>query len=448
MKNTYKNKKVTIFGLGRTGLSLIDFFKNKKSNIRVIDFKNNPRYIDFVTRDIDVFLGENNNEIDNIIKSSDLLVISPGINIKLDKLNIARKLDIEILSDIDIFCKEISPLSNLIAVTGTNGKSTVVNLVYYMLKKHGLNVALGGNIGTPVLSLLNKKYDYYVLEMSSFQLENISNIFKTKTSSILNITQDHLDRHNNFEEYKNIKLKIFENSSNCIFNIDDINTYPLIKFNNSKYISFGQNKGDYFIKNINNNKFLFNKDENIINCSDIKINGMHNYINSLSSISITDTIGISRESQISVLKEFKGLNHRFQTISNKNNIEWINDSKSTNVDSTYIAVKNIINYKTLHLIIGGDKKSLDFSDLMKYLDSLKNIKIYCFGKDGEYIYNFIPEKSFLFETLKELFNFLIKNTKSGDVVLFSPGCSSLDQYKERGFEQRGDEFISLVNSIN
>ncbi|QFQ32060.1 UDP-N-acetylmuramoyl-L-alanine--D-glutamate ligase [Buchnera aphidicola] len=438
MPYKYSEKKILILGIGLTGISCINFFLKKGAIPKIIDESEKPNYLNKVPKNIQYKLGGLEKKW---ILESDLIVISPGISSYKPILIEARMLGIEIISDIELFAREVE--SPIISITGTNGKSTVATMVKEIAKKSGYKTYLIGNIGFPVLNILSKKADLYILELSSFQLENIFSL-KSKIAVVLNINEDHLDRYpKGFKQYKKIKLSIYKNTEICLVNLKEKNCF--FKNKQKKYITFGTSNSNYCIKNIQGNNFLCHEKEKIINASKTLLYGYQNYENALVALAISDAMKFPRDVVKNVLKNFKNLPHRFQIVHKHNNISWINDSKSTNVSSTEIALKNISTQGTIWLLLGGDKKSADFNILKNYLEQLK-IKIYCFGKDGINIAQIFQKKSIYVENLKDAIILISKQAKQNDVILLSPGCSSKDQFKN--FEERGNLFIKLLKEIS
>ncbi|QFQ32400.1 UDP-N-acetylmuramoyl-L-alanine--D-glutamate ligase [Buchnera aphidicola (Aphis fabae)] len=434
----YSKKKILILGIGLTGISCINFFLKRGAIPKIIDEAKKPDYLNKIPKIIQYKLGSLEK---TWILESDLIIISPGISSFKPILIEARILGIEIISDIELFAREAK--SPIISITGTNGKSTVATMVKKIAKKSGYKVYLGGNIGFPALEMLEKNADLYILELSSFQLENIFSL-KSKIAVVLNINEDHLDRYpKGFKQYKKMKLSVYKNSEICLVNSREKKIF--FKNKNKKYITFGTKDSDYYLNNIEGNTFLCCKKEKILNTSKTSLYGYQNYENALVSLAISDAMNFPRNEVKKELSRFLNLPHRFQLIHKHNNISWINDSKSTNVNSTKAALENINTQGTIRLLLGGDKKSADFSILKKYLETLK-IKIYCFGKDGINISKICQKKSIYIQDLKNAMTLISKEVVSGDIVLLSPGCSSKDQFKN--FEERGDLFITLSKEIS
>ncbi|OQM34218.1 UDP-N-acetylmuramoyl-L-alanine--D-glutamate ligase [bacterium endosymbiont of Pedicinus badii] len=434
MKYNYKKEKILIFGLGITGISCLNFFLKKKIFPKVIDTK-----IFSLQKYIPNFIKCHFGSIKKswILKST-LIIMSPGISYKKYPIfNEAKKKGTIIISDIELFCREAK--SPILAITGSNGKSTVATLLHKIISSYGYKAKLGGNIGIPAMNILSKKNDFYILEISSFQLENTYNL-NSFASTVLNITQDHIDRHKKMEEYKEKKMRIYQNSQFCIVNLD----FPCLFPKNRKKkecITFGKYKGDYCLKKKENDLWITKKRKFLLNCSETKIFGICNYINFLSVIAFSDLIGIPHNFSLPIIKNFLGLEHRMQILNSNNGIKYINDSKSTNIGSLIAAVESIKSTGFLHILVGGISKNADFSCLSEFLKN-RNCYLYCFGVDGKKISNFFPNNSYYFHNISKAMKRIHKIIKKGDIVLLSPACSSLDQFKN--FQERGKKFVYLV----
>ncbi|EEX51157.1 UDP-N-acetylmuramoyl-L-alanine--D-glutamate ligase [Pasteurella dagmatis] len=431
MQTSYQNKRITVIGLGKTGLSCVDFLLAKQANVRVIDTRKNPTGTDKLPTNVPLHKGSLNQDW---LLDSDLIVVSPGIAIKTPEIQTALSAGVKVIGDIELFCREAS--KPIIAITGSNGKSTVTTLVYEMAKASGLKVGMGGNIGIPALSLLEQNYDLYVLELSSFQLETTYSL-KATSATVLNVTEDHMDRYIDLEDYRQAKLRIYHNAKTAIVNTED----PLTTIDSLKSaVSFGEENSDYWLKTENGKQYFMAKNEMILPCDEIKLVGRHNYMNVLAAIALAQAANVSLEGIRTALREFSGLDHRFQLAHFANGVYWINDSKATNVGSTVAALTGLQVAGHLHLLLGGDGKEADFSELSTLIQQ-PHIYCYCFGKDGAQLAK-LSQQSQLFDTMEQAINALRPNLKEGDMVLLSPACASLDQFTS--FEQRGDEFTRLA----
>ncbi|WWP02456.1 MAG: UDP-N-acetylmuramoyl-L-alanine--D-glutamate ligase [Candidatus Dasytiphilus stammeri] len=435
----YKNKNIIIIGLGRTGLSCINFFISRGIIPRVMDTRIYPPNLKMLPPFIESCLGSLNSQW---LYTADLIVISPGIDIiKHDLLREAIFAGIEIISDIELFCREVK--KPILAITGTNGKSTVATMIAAIANYCGIITGLGGNIGQPVLNLLQKSYQLYVLELSSFQLETTFSLHAA-AATVLNINEDHGDRYLSKNDYCSVKCKIYKNADICIFNADNKYTKP--KLFGHQYISFGINKGDYHLNFQKENIWLQKHGKNILNTKEMKLIGQHNYTNSLAVLAFADVLRLPRTASLHIIKNFTGLPHCFQMVWENNGIRWINDSKSTNVSSTIAALQitRMIIQGTIYLLLGGIGKSANFKSLINYLQG-DNIKIYCFGHDGYRLNLLRPDISIITNSMDEAIKCIAKKVVSGDIVLLSPACSSLDHYYN--FAHRGNVFTKLAKKF-
>lgn len=427
----YQGKLITIIGLGTTGLSCVDFFADKQAKVRVIDTRQHPAGADKLPKAIPLHTGGLN--LDWLL-TSDLIVISPGLALATPEIQQAIAAGVEVVGDIELFCREAK--SPIIAITGSNGKSTVTALTTEMAKQAGVKVGMGGNIGVPALSLLKDDYELYVLELSSFQLETTHSL-KAKSATILNISEDHMDRYNSLEDYRQAKLKIYQNAECVIVNGEDRQTYPEQAVKNLK--SFAEHNADYSLRN----GALFAGDEKIIETANMQIKGRHNEMNALAAMALADMAGVSRVGIINALQRYSGLAHRFQPVPTNDGVRWINDSKATNVGSTVAALHGLQVDGTLYLLLGGDGKGADFSEL-KPLINRENIVCYCFGRDGAELAK-LTQNSVVVETMQQAVEAIRPQLKAGDMVLLSPACASLDQFPN--FEVRGKQFAQLAQGV-
>ena len=434
----YQGKKVVIIGLGMTGLSCVDFFMARGVTPRVMDTRVAPAGLDKLPEAVERYVGGLN---EDWLLTADLIVASPGIALAHPSLSAAADAGVEIVGDIELFCREAQV--PVVAITGSNGKSTVTSLVGEMAKAAGMNVGVGGNIGLPALMLLDPERELYVLELSSFQLETTSSL-RAVAATILNVTEDHMDRYPlGLQQYRAAKLRIYENARACIVNADDALTMP-VRGADERCISFGVDVGDYHLNRQQGETWLRVKGEKVLNVKEMKISGQHNYSNALAALALADATGLPRASSLKALTTFTGLAHRFQLVLEHNGVRWINDSKATNVGSTEAALNGLHLDGTLYLLLGGDGKSADFTPLSRYLTG-DNIRLYCFGRDGAQLAALRPDVAVQTETMEQAMRQIAPQVVPGDMVLLSPACASLDQFKN--FEQRGDIFARLAKEL-
>lgn len=276
--NAYQNKNITIIGLGKTGLSCVDYLLSQQANIRVIDTRKNPTGIDKLPQNIPLHTGSLNQEW---LLESDMIVISPGLAVKTPEIQTALKAGVEVIGDIELFCRAAT--KPIVGITGSNGKSTVTTLVYEMAKAAGVKVGMGGNIGIPALSLLNEDCELYVLELSSFQLETTYSL-KAAAATVLNVTEDHMDRYMDLEDYRQAKLRIYHNAKVGVLNNEDRLTFGENENQAKHTVSFAENSADYWLKTENGKQYLMVKDEVILPCEEATLVGRHNYMNILAEI--------------------------------------------------------------------------------------------------------------------------------------------------------------------
>lgn len=434
----YLGKNVVIIGLGLTGLSCVDFFLAQNVTPRVMDTRATPPGLDKLPEAVDRYVGGLN---EDWLMTADLIVASPGMALANPALSRAADAGIEIVGDIELFCREAQ--APIVAITGSNGKSTVTTLIGEMAKAAGVNVGVGGNIGLPALMLLDPARELYVLELSSFQLETTSSLHAA-AATILNVTEDHMDRYPlGLQQYRAAKLRIYENAKVCVVNADDGLTMP-VRGADERCVSFGVDVGDYHLNRQQGETWLRVKGEKVLNVKEMPLTGQHNYSNALAALALADAVGLPRATSLKALTTSTGLAHRFQIVLDHRGVRWINDSKATNVGSTEAALNGLHVAGTLYLLLGGDGKSADFEPLRRYLTG-DNIRLFCFGRDGGELAALRPEIATQTETMEEAMRLIAPQVKAGDMVLLSPACASLDQFKS--FEQRGDVFARLAKEL-
>lgn len=435
----YQGKKIVIIGLGITGLSCVNYFLDKGVVPRVIDTRPQPGGLDKLDNRVTLHLGSLNLAW---LLQADLIVASPGIALSTPELQQAAAQGIEIVGDIELFCREVNqqPGKRLVGITGANGKTTVTTLVGEIVKQAGLRVGVGGNIGLPALALLNQPADVYVLELSSFQLETTSSLNAT-VATILNISEDHMDRYpQGLAQYIAAKQRIYQQAQTCVVNYDDKYTYP--QQGSATCITFGIAEGDYHLDHTQQQ--LQYHGQTLFNVANMQLIGLHNYLNVLAALAIVDQLGIERRSSLATIAAFNGLAHRFELVYHHRGVRWINDSKATNVGSTEAALRSVHYQGTLYLLLGGDGKAADFSPLIPYIDK-NRMRIYCYGRDRAPLSQLVPSVSTVVETLAEAMHLIASQVQQGDVVLLSPACASLDQFKN--YVERGLQFAQLAQEL-
>ncbi|WP_457934100.1 UDP-N-acetylmuramoyl-L-alanine--D-glutamate ligase [Pseudoalteromonas sp. SCSIO 43210] len=435
--NEIKNKQITVIGLGVTGLGIVRFLLSHSLMPKVVDSRTNPPGIDWLKEhapNLDTHFG---NLDDAELRSSDIIIISPGLSLKIPAVADAINAGVEVIGDVELFARiNTKPV---VAVTGSNGKSTVVTLAYEVLKEAGYKVALGGNIGTAVLDLLNDDFDVYVLELSSFQLDTTKSL-KPISATVLNVSEDHLDRYDSYQAYIDSKLSIYDGAELIIVNIDDSQTHPVERSTTPK-ISFGVQQGDYHLAQYNNETHFMVKGDAFLPVSTLAVVGKHNYLNTLAVMALLSPFEVSKEQYVNALSQFNGLAHRCQFVAELNGIKYFNDSKATNVGATIAAIDSLAtDGENLIVIAGGDAKGADLNALKPYIE--QHVKaLICFGKDASDLAA-ITNKSYLTNNMEEAVTLAKVLSRAGNIVLLAPACASIDMYNN--YMQRGDDFVECV----
>jgi len=440
------NKNITVIGLARTGVATANFLSSRGAVVTIRDQK--PR------KELEKVIQSLNPQIkyecESIEPDSDaeLIVLSPGVDINSDEFDSARKSGVEIISELELASRFNE--APIIAITGTNGKTTTVTLVGEILRRAGKNIIVGGNIGAPFISLVDTpELDWAVLEVSSFQLEGIKE-FHPQIAAVLNITPDHLDRHKTLEHYTALKEKITSNQTNedfLVLNKDDPLTLSLGIVKNAHKVYFGTG--------INNQDGVFIEDENIkirkgssekILCSvgQLKPSVRWQIENILAAITITDLAGVDRAIITESLREFTGMEHRMEWVRSVNGIDFINDSKGTNVGSVQKTLGSLD--RPVILILGGQDKGSDFA-ILKNIFKEKVKHMVLIGESREKIRKTL-NGSFSYtqvDALEEAVGNAFSEAVPGDIVLLSPGCASFDMFRD--YMDRGNQFKNLVAKL-
>ncbi len=429
-------KQVVIIGLGKTGLSCVTYFRQRGITPVVMDTRENPPGKESLPAECRLLTGPL--DADTLCSAS-LIVASPGVALATPALQVAKAAGVEIVGDIELFAREAK--APIVAITGSNGKSTVTALVGLMAAEAGFKVGVGGNIGTPALDLLLQPADLYVLELSSFQLETTSSL-KPAAAVILNLSEDHLDRYDGMAGYLAAKQRIFSNAKRIVVNRDDAATYPPQQ---SYWQSFGLNAEAYGRIQRDNQLWLSVAGKPVLPVSELNIVGAHNQMNALAAMALADAAAIPQPAQLNVLRSFSGLEHRCQFVREVNGVRWINDSKATNVGSTLAAVAGVGESVKgrLWLLAGGQGKGQDFSPLQPLLAN-QIYRMVCFGQDADTLLK-LADNIQRVTDLDEAVHCIAAEAQPGYWVLLAPACASLDQF--RNFEQRGQHFADLVNAL-
>lgn len=440
-----------VIGLGKTGLSCARYLAKQGANFALADTRQLPPNLDQIRAefpDCEIRLGELSAEF---LKSADTLYLSPGVGQSDPAIVAAVKAGVKLSGDIDLFCQAIS--APVIAITGSNAKSTVTSLVGEMAKEAGLNVGVGGNLGTPVLDMLDEaEKQLYVLELSSFQLET-TNDLRAKVATVLNISPDHMDRYdNNMSAYHMAKHRIFRGCQSAVENKDDLLTHPLLPSGVplTAYRMGSADIGVFGLMDQDGQEWLGLANDPIMPSAEIRMPGRHNVANALSALALGQAAGLPMDAMIRTLASFGGLEHRCQWVAEKSGVSFFNDSKGTNVGATVAALEGLgpdlnANGKRIVLIAGGDGKGAEFDDLLKPVDQFVS-SVVLIGKDADKIAATLTGINCVkVDTLEGAVKKASELAKQGDVVLLSPACASLDMFKN--YAERGHIFVNAVTAL-
>ena len=440
-----QNKKILILGMARSGISVAKLLANYNNEILITDLKEQDKKIidELQSLNINIVITENQDELIN--ESYDLIIKNPAIRKDNKAVLKAKELNIPVINEVEASYGFLPKDVKIITITGSNGKTTTTTMVYELLKYKHNNVHIGGNIGIPVSNLVEivKPNDILVLEISDHQLFDMYN-FKSDISVLTNLSEVHIDFHDTYLNYKNVKKKIFNNHTEnniAILNKSNQDVITLTKDIPDQKIYFSSDeKADIYLEN---NKIIYN-DEIIIDCNDIKVKGKHNYENIMVAIIIAKMFNITNEDIKDYFSKFGGVEHRIEFVRELNNRKFYNDSKSTNNTATITAL-NSFNEPTL-LIMGGLDRNIPVDEISEHLKNVKNI--ICYGETKYKIEEFANKnniKAFVVDNLVEATNKAYELSNDGDVILLSPACASWDQYPD--FEIRGNEFKTTVNNL-
>lgn len=435
-----------VLGLGRTGLSCINYLAGMGERIGVADTRQDPPGLpDLKQRypDTPFFAGEFRPEL---LCRARRLVVSPGIAPHHPAIRAAARRGVEILGDVEIFCRNAN--APLVAVTGSNGKSTVVSLLAQMLERAGLRAGLGGNIGTPALDLLSRPApDYYVLELSSFQLETLRS-HRPAAAAVLNVSADHLDRHESMEDYAQAKQNIYAGGGAMIINLDD-ETVRAMQRPGRRTVSYSLARpdADFHVDDRNGENWLAHGGDALIRQSELRVPGLHNLANVLACLALGRALDLPLPAMLEAAREFSGLPHRCERVAAINGVDWINDSKGTNVGATLAALQGLAQDRSnIVLIAGGDGKGADFTPLAHPIG--RHVKaIILMGKSAQDIAGIVPDSGAVFYAtgMEAAVSTAARLAQPGDTVLLSPACASTDMFRD--FAERGDAFKHSVVGI-
>ncbi|MCX7084384.1 MAG: UDP-N-acetylmuramoyl-L-alanine--D-glutamate ligase [Methylococcales bacterium] len=434
-----KTSKILVVGLGHTGVSVAHYLQKLGFHFAITDSRDKPPLKDAffeVMPDTPIFTGGFD---ESAFQVATHLVVSPGVSLTEKSIIKALTNGAKLVSDIDLLvCSVNAPI---VAITGSNGKSTVTTMLGEMAKIAGKHVAVGGNLGTPALDLLDKKADLYVLELSSFQLERTSAL-NAASATVLNISADHLDRHDDIASYGEIKQRVYNGDGVLVINLDD----PLVKEmqetqRKSFTFSIKDTVADFYIDSMQGQQYLMHNKEALMPLTQLPLEGRHNAANALAALALGYAVGLDETLMCNALKVFKGLDHRMQKVATIRGVTWVNDSKATNIGACVAALDG---YDTkVVLIAGGDAKGADMNELTPFIKE-KTKSVVLIGKDANLIAQAINGcvPVYFAKNMEQAVQIGAEIAIEGDSVLLSPACASLDQYKN--YQDRGKQFSKAV----
>lgn len=437
-----------VAGLGISGVSAVNFLHEQGYQVAVTDSRPTPPGHDQIPADVKTSFGKLDQEL---LLQAEEIILSPGLAPQLPEIQAAIAKGISVVGDIQLLRRATDV--PIVAITGSNAKSTVTTLMGLMAKDAGKKVAVGGNLGRPALDLLKDQPELLVLELSSFQLETTSHL-NAEVAVVLNMSEDHLDRHGNMLGYHQAKHRIFQGVKKVVFNRDDALSRPLVP-DTTPMQSFGLNAPDLnqygVLRDADGTLWLARGLQRLIKSSDLYIQGMHNVANALACLALGEAIGLPMESMLETLKHFKGLEHRCEYVKTVHDVRYYNDSKGTNVGATLAAIDGLgaaieVKKGKVALILGGQGKGQDFTPLRSSIEKYAKVVV-LIGEDAPVIEQAIQGATKILHaaTLKEAVELCQRETQAKDVVLLSPACASFDMFKS--YNDRGQQFVACVNSL-
>lgn len=438
----YQNKKILVLGMARSGYEVSKFLSNYQNQIIVTDKteQNETHVQELIQLGIKVIITDNPQEI--LDDTFDVVIKNPGIKYNHICIEKAKQLKIPVVNELEVSYSFLPQNVKIIGITGSNGKTTTVTLIYNILKQTYSNVHLCGNVGFPFSSILKniESGDIVVMEISDHQLCDMYQ-FKTDISVLTNISDTHTDFHDSHERYVAMKKRIFNHHT--------LKDFGIVNYDNQEAIET--------VKDVNTNKLYFSttteqqcylKDgiiyynhQQLIETKQIKLQGSHNYENIMAAVTVAKIFDIDDQKIVQVLEQFGGVEHRIEYVTTIQKREFYNDSKSTNNTATITALKSF--EKKVRLLLGGLNRNQNFEELYPYMKQVQ--KVYCFGETKKKIEEFCKMKQIpcqVFQTLKDATIEAYKESNPEEVILLSPACASWDQYQ--CFEDRGNEFKRIV----
>jgi UDP-N-acetylmuramoylalanine--D-glutamate ligase len=435
-------KKDLVLGLGATGLSVARYLKRAGRDAVFLDSREQPPGLQALVElwpDADRKLGST-----RLPGKVARVIVSPGIADSDAVVVAARDAGLEVVSDIELFAREAK--APFVGITGSNGKSTVTTLLYHMCRAAGHTALAGGNLGEPALDLLDEDVpDFYVLELSSFQLQRTQSL-PARVAVLLNITPDHLDWHTSEAEYRETKYRIFREAESAVINREDSEAVERTR-HIERVISFGLDApadGQYGIRREDGAAFLARGDNLLLAVSELALFGLHNQANALAALAAGELLGLDLQAMLQVLCEFPGLPHRMQFVRQVSAVNYVNDSKATNVAAAIASIRSVDGM--LVLIAGGVGKGADFRDLAEPLENKLRAAV-LIGRDAEAIEAALDTimPTYFARDMDDAVQQAAAFAEADDTVLLAPACASFDQFDN--YAARGEAFCRAVEAL-
>ncbi len=440
-----KEYKTLIVGLGKTGLSCARYLSAQGVPVAITDTREQPPGLEALKSelpDLALFLGGFDAAV---FDAAERLVVSPGVAVSEPLVQMAMERGVPVVGDIELFAQVVD--APVVAITGSNGKSTVTTLVGAMAEQAGVRTQIGGNLGEPALDLLGQDAELYVLELSSFQLETTRSLH-TKAAVVLNISSDHMDRYPGVDAYARVKSDIYSQAEISVFNLDDPRVVAMRNGRESElFYTLGASGENCFgVCLVDGVEWICYEQRALMPVAELLMPGRHNLSNALAAMALGSAMGLSDSAMLDTLKQFRGLPHRTQFVAEHADVRWYNDSKGTNVGACIAAMQGFDGAGKTVLIAGGDAKGADFSVLAPVVQQTARTVV-LIGRDASIIEQALSGSVTLLHaaSMEEAVAIAAEQALTGDRVLLSPACASFDMFS--GYEQRGQVFMDAVAGL-
>ncbi|MES1949446.1 UDP-N-acetylmuramoylalanine/D-glutamate ligase [Salinisphaera sp. S4-8] len=441
LREQLANAAVLVVGCGVSGVSAARFASACGARVRVVDSRDEPPGAPALFEHCpkaSLIVGE----LDPmLLDGMTHIVVSPGVDLREPLIVAARERGLDVVGDIEWFAQVVD--APVVAITGSNGKSTVTAWMGEIAQAAGLNYAIGGNFGTPALDLLADDIELYVLELSSFQLE-LTHRLAARAATVLNISADHIDRHGSLEHYADLKARIFAAAEVAVINADDARVAAM-PIGSARVLRFGvAASANYRLLDTADARYLARGDQPWLACDELRLAGRHNQLNALAVWALAEAAGIDQAVIRRGLTRFAGLPHRCETVAEIDGVRWINDSKGTNPGAMMASLAGMDT--PVLLLAGGQAKGADFAELGPLAGDKARVVI-VYGQDRDTIAAavdaYVPVERV--DTLQQAVRAAANQAERGDTVLFSPGCASFDQFDN--YMHRGECFVAAVQEL-